>query len=167
MREHAMSSSSQQYSVCACVMNSGPAGAAQNTQKTHRSITGDPPYVLRFVVPCALSLRPFLAAAEAGGRQPSLQDIQLHPNPHSWSRTAHVLYIDSPAGTGFSYTPGESTYHTDDDRTIRDLESFVAGFFQEHAWLREQPLYIAGKLAGAYHVCLSWLPCFGFEYKGC
>lgn len=84
------------------------------------------------------------ADAEAAGRQPTLSDIQLNPNPHSWSKTAHVLYIDSPAGTGFSYTPGESSYHTNDDKTIDDLEAFVEGFFKEHPWLQRQPLYIAG-----------------------
>jgi len=31
-------------------------------------------------------------------------DVSLTRNPYSWSRIAHVLYIDSPAGTGMSYS---------------------------------------------------------------
>jgi hypothetical protein len=89
------------------------------------------------------------AAAEAAGREATLRDIQLTQNPHSWSKTAHIVYIDSPAGTGFSYTPGQDSYHTDDDKTIEDLEVFVAGFMQEHPWLSRQPLYIAGVLCEA------------------
>lgn len=100
------------------------------------------PFTLCRLPACPPAFLP--AAAEAAGREPSLHDIQLHPNPYSWSKTVHVLYIDSPAGTGFSYTPGEAAYHTDDDKTIRDLEVFVEGFFQQHAWLRQQPLYVAG-----------------------
>lgn len=56
-----------------------------------------------------------------------------------------MLYIDSPAGTGFSYTPGETSYHSSDDKAIRDLEVFLRGFFEEHPWLKQQPLYIAGE----------------------
>jgi hypothetical protein len=85
-------------------------------------------------------------AAESAGREATLKDIQLTQNPHSWSKTAHIVYIDSPAGTGFSHTPDQRVYHTDDDKTIQDLEVFVAGFFEEHPWLRRQPLYIAGEL---------------------
>jgi serine carboxypeptidase-like clade 1 len=56
-----------------------------------------------------------------------------------------MVYIDSPAGTGFSYTPGEVGYYTSDDKTIEDLVVFVAGFFDEHPWLVRQPLYVAGE----------------------
>ncbi len=31
-------------------------------------------------------------------------DVTLSRNPYAWSRVAHVLYVDSPAGTGMSYS---------------------------------------------------------------
>lgn len=96
------------------------------------------------VCPACLPACLHFAAAEAAGREATLQDIKLTPNPNSWSKTAHIVYIDSPAGTGFSYTPGQDSYHTDDDKTVEDLEVFVAGFMEEHPWLSRQPLYIAG-----------------------
>lgn len=108
-----------------------------------------PSFVWTAVVICSLMLHHIQcnrhAGAEAAGRDATLADIQLNPNPYSWSKTAHVVYIDSPAGTGFSYTPGEETYYTSDDKTIDDLVVFVAGFFDEHPWLARQPLYVAGK----------------------
>jgi carboxypeptidase C (cathepsin A) len=88
--------------------------------------------------------------AEAAGRDATLADIQLNPNPFSWSKTAHMVYIDSPAGTGFSYTPGDESYYTSDDKTIADLVVFVEGFFEEHPWLTQQPLYVAGKCVSTH-----------------
>jgi hypothetical protein len=84
------------------------------------------------------------AGADAAGKTPTLSDIQLKPNPHSWSKTASVLYIDSPAGTGFSYSDKTSDYVTNDKLTIDDLEVFVARFFQQYKQLRQLQLYIAG-----------------------
>ena len=32
----------------------------------------------------------------------------LEPNKHRWNRLGATLYIDSPVGTGFSYTKGNT-----------------------------------------------------------
>ena len=32
------------------------------------------------------------------------QELELSVNPYSWSQAASVLYVDSPAGTGLSYS---------------------------------------------------------------
>ena len=40
---------------------------------------------------------------------------RLMENPERWSQDAHILFIDSPVGTGFSYTEKEEGYPTDDD----------------------------------------------------
>jgi len=40
---------------------------------------------------------------------------RLMLNPERWSQDAHILFIDSPVGTGFSYTEKEGGYPTDDD----------------------------------------------------
>jgi len=35
-----------------------------------------------------------------------VQELELSRNPYSWSLVANVLYVDSPAGTGMSYSGG-------------------------------------------------------------
>lgn len=84
------------------------------------------------------------AGAYAGSRRPTLQDIVLSPNPNSWAKAASVLYIDSPAGTGFSNSAVRSDYITNDQRTIDDLEVFARQFFKQYPELRAKDLYIAG-----------------------
>jgi serine carboxypeptidase-like clade 1 len=86
------------------------------------------------------------AGADAHSKTPTLSDIQLNPNPHSWSKTATVLYIDSPAGTGFSYADKPSGYVTNDTMTIDDLEVFLARFLEQYRQLRQLQLYIAGAI---------------------
>ncbi|WIA44590.1 hypothetical protein OEZ86_007312 [Tetradesmus obliquus] len=93
----------------------------------------------------------FKQGADAHGQIPTMSDIELNPNPHSWSKTASVLYIDSPAGTGFSYADKPSGYVTNDTMSIDDLEAFVAKFFQQYPQLRQLQLYTAGEsYAGVY-----------------
>lgn len=88
----------------------------------------------------------------------TLEDIVLNPNPYSWSKTANVLYIDSPAGTGMSYSKVTNDYATDDDRTIDDLEYFVERFFKEYPELKDLDLYIAGKLQVGRCISLNFCP---------
>lgn len=33
-----------------------------------------------------------------------LEDVVLSENPFSWNAHAHMLYVDSPAGAGLSYS---------------------------------------------------------------
>jgi hypothetical protein len=72
------------------------------------------------------------AEAEAGaqGRERRLQQRQrqvlLDPNPYSWTKVATVIYVDSPAGSGMSYSGRPDVdYHTNDEYTIADLVLFL------------------------------------------
>ncbi|KAJ3675688.1 hypothetical protein LUZ60_004730 [Juncus effusus] len=60
---------------------------------------------------------------EAGEKSGSLPI--LHLNPYSWSKVSSVIYLDSPAGTGLSYSLNHSDYITGDLKTAVDSHKFL------------------------------------------
>lgn len=79
------------------------------------------------------------------------QNWTLEANPYAWSEAASVVYIDSPAGVGMSYSETPADYSTNDTRTISDLGEFVAGFLERHPRFSKSPIFLAGEsYAGVY-----------------
>ncbi|KAK9846351.1 hypothetical protein WJX81_002116 [Elliptochloris bilobata] len=77
--------------------------------------------------------------------------VNLTLNPWSWSKVASVLYLDSPAGVGLSYSEVSSDYSTNDTTTARDSYAFLQQFFQLFEEFATLPFYITGEsFAGVY-----------------
>ncbi|GMH11408.1 hypothetical protein Nepgr_013249 [Nepenthes gracilis] len=86
---------------------------------------------------------------QAGGKKNSLPT--LHINPYSWSKVSSIIYLDSPAGVGFSYSQNETFYTTGDLQTASDTHAFLLKWFEEYPEFLENPFYIAGEsYAGIY-----------------
>lgn len=70
------------------------------------------------------------------------------PNPYSWTETAHVLWLDQPAGVGFSYGK-ENDYN--EEMISEDAYYFLQEFFKEHPEYSENPLNIVGESYGGHY----------------
>eukprot|EP01094_Clydonella_sp_ATCC50884_P019244 TRINITY_DN3719_c0_g1_i3.p1 TRINITY_DN3719_c0_g1~~TRINITY_DN3719_c0_g1_i3.p1 ORF type:complete len:346 (+),score=78.49 TRINITY_DN3719_c0_g1_i3:93-1040(+) len=69
----------------------------------------------------------------------------------SWNRIANVLYVEAPAGVGFSYSNTSSDYYTDNNKTAADNYRFLQGWLQQFPQYQHTPLFIAGEsYAGDY-----------------
>uniref|UniRef100_A0ACD5XNS5 Uncharacterized protein n=1 Tax=Avena sativa TaxID=4498 RepID=A0ACD5XNS5_AVESA len=91
---------------------------------------------------------------EAGGSVKSLP--KLHLNPYSWSKVSTIIYLDSPAGVGLSYSKNVSDYQTGDLKTAADSHTFLLKWFQMYPEFLSNPFYIAGEsYAGVYVPTLS------------
>lgn len=68
-------------------------------------------------------------------------------NPYSWTEAAHVLWLDQPAGVGFSY--GEEN-DSNEAMISEDAYYFLQAFFQAYPqYARKDPfLYIVGESYG-------------------
>ena len=70
-------------------------------------------------------------------------------NPYSWTETAHVLWLDQPAGVGFSY--GEET-DVNEQMVAEDAYYFLQAFMQTYPEYADSPLYIVGESYAGHYV---------------
>ncbi|CAG2103781.1 unnamed protein product [Medioppia subpectinata] len=69
---------------------------------------------------------------------------------HSWNSVANVLYLESPAGTGFSYDDNNNYTNTDESTALDNYLS-LESFFEKFPKLRKNEFYITGEsYAGVY-----------------
>ncbi|KAL5056493.1 hypothetical protein RYX36_037175, partial [Vicia faba] len=70
----------------------------------------------------------------------------LIKNPNSWNREANMLYLDSPAGVGFSYSENMSDYlFLNDAFAARDHLAFLQLWFSKYSDFRTNDFFIAGE----------------------
>ncbi|KAF3339834.1 serine carboxypeptidase-like 18 [Carex littledalei] len=55
-----------------------------------------------------------------------------------------VIFVDSPVGTGFSYSRTAEGFQTSDTEAARQLLRFLYKWFEEHPKFKSNPLYIGG-----------------------
>ncbi|XP_057845713.2 putative serine carboxypeptidase-like 23 [Cryptomeria japonica] len=76
----------------------------------------------------------------------------LRTNRNSWNTVANILFLDSPAGVGFSYSRNKSDYDQNGDaQTAEDNYSFLVNWFNRYPNYKNRDFYIAGEsYAGNY-----------------
>lgn len=73
------------------------------------------------------------------------------PNPYGWNQDNVLVYVDQPAGTGFS--KGEySGYVVDEAEVAADFAVFLDNFYVKYPHLATNPLYIVGESFGGHYV---------------
>lgn len=78
-------------------------------------------------------------------------DGGLDYTDQSWNRIANVLYIDAPAGVGFSYSNTSSDYFTDNNKTAHDNYVFLQNWLEEFPSFKGRDLFVSGEsYAGDY-----------------
>ncbi|KAF8043684.1 hypothetical protein BT93_A1869 [Corymbia citriodora subsp. variegata] len=91
------------------------------------------------------------AFSEHGPFKPS-GDVLLK-NDYSWNKEANMLYLESPAGVGFSYSVNNSYYNTVDDKmTARDNLAFLCNWFEKFPEYKERDLFITGESYAGHYV---------------
>uniref|UniRef100_H2Z5T3 Retinoid-inducible serine carboxypeptidase n=1 Tax=Ciona savignyi TaxID=51511 RepID=H2Z5T3_CIOSA len=69
-------------------------------------------------------------------------DLDLNRRETSWTGLGHVLFVDNPVGSGFSYVSNSNAYTTDIDQIAADMVSVLKGFYATHPELLPNPFYI-------------------------
>ncbi|XP_058102978.1 serine carboxypeptidase-like 45 [Magnolia sinica] len=91
------------------------------------------------------------AFSENGPLRPSGE--VLVKNEHSWNKEANMLYLETPAGVGFSYSTDTNFYVGVDDKiTARDNLVFLQRWFVKFPQYRGRDLFITGESYAGHYV---------------
>lgn len=74
----------------------------------------------------------------------------LYENPFSWNKIANVLYVESPAGVGYSYSD-DKNYATDDDQVADDNYEALQSFFAKFPNFTQNEFFIFGESYGGIY----------------
>uniref|UniRef100_A0A0A9W0I2 Carboxypeptidase n=1 Tax=Lygus hesperus TaxID=30085 RepID=A0A0A9W0I2_LYGHE len=84
-------------------------------------------------------------------------NLTVSNRKYSWTKDIHMIYIDNPVGTGFSFTRNPDGYVTNQEEVGRDLYSALIQFFQIFPELQSHDFYISGEsYAGKYIPALAY-----------
>eukprot|EP00823_Brevimastigomonas_motovehiculus_P006481 TRINITY_DN5372_c0_g1_i1.p1 TRINITY_DN5372_c0_g1~~TRINITY_DN5372_c0_g1_i1.p1 ORF type:complete len:462 (+),score=79.03 TRINITY_DN5372_c0_g1_i1:33-1418(+) len=72
--------------------------------------------------------------------------------PTRWNKIANMIFLEAPAGVGFSYSDTPGDYQTNDQKTAEDNWKFLVEFFTKaYPEFASNPFYISGEsYAGIY-----------------
>uniref|UniRef100_A0A1A7XN05 Carboxypeptidase n=1 Tax=Iconisemion striatum TaxID=60296 RepID=A0A1A7XN05_9TELE len=75
----------------------------------------------------------------------------LYENVFSWNKYANMLYLESPAGVGYSYSDDQK-YETDDDKVAADNYQALQSFFVKFPNFTRNEFFIFGESYGGIYV---------------
>ncbi|XP_059314075.1 serine carboxypeptidase 1-like [Lycium ferocissimum] len=73
-------------------------------------------------------------------------------NPFAWNNAANVLFLESPAGVGFSYSNTSSDYTTGDEKTKKDSFTFLVNWMEKFPEYKHRDFYIIGESYAGHYV---------------
>lgn len=76
----------------------------------------------------------------------------LKSRKYSWHLHANLIYIDNPAGTGFSFTDNDAGYARNEDDVGINLQNALSQFYKVFPELRKNEFFITGESYGGKYV---------------
>jgi carboxypeptidase C (cathepsin A) len=73
----------------------------------------------------------------------------LMPNPFTWATVANVIFLEHPAGVGFSFSNDPADLTVGDARDAADNYAFLVGFLARYPQYAKSPFYITGEVSRA------------------
>ncbi|GBF89345.1 serine carboxypeptidase-like [Raphidocelis subcapitata] len=78
---------------------------------------------------------------------------ELKPNPFAWNRgLANLLFLESPAFVGFSFSDRPQDAVVGDARTASDARAFLLGWLERFPQYADSDIFISGESYGGHYV---------------
>lgn len=78
--------------------------------------------------------------------------LALTPNIYTWTQMANVIFIEQPAGVGFSWSANTSDYTTGDAQAAMDVYVFLQNFLKLYPKYINRPIFLTGESYGGHYV---------------
>ncbi|XP_059663518.1 serine carboxypeptidase 1-like [Cornus florida] len=93
------------------------------------------------------------AMKELGPFRVNSDNKTLYQNKYAWNNVANVLFLESPAGVGFSYSNTSSDYdHTGDRSAAKDAYTFLINWLERFPQYKTRVFYITGESYAGHYV---------------
>jgi len=89
--------------------------------------------------------------AEMGPFRPtSTGDLSV--NPHAWTNFANMIFIEQPAGVGFSTIEQQEGFVYTDENSAADMWTFIKEFVAQHPEYKTRPFYLTAESYGGHYL---------------
>lgn len=88
---------------------------------------------------------------ELGPWRPQL-DGTLAYNTASWTSLASIVFLEQPAGVGFSYSTDANDLHSNDFKAARDNLATIREFYKRFPERRTNKMYLASESYGGHYI---------------
>ncbi|XP_021833642.1 serine carboxypeptidase-like 42 isoform X1 [Prunus avium] len=92
------------------------------------------------------------AFTELGPFYPTGDGRGLRRNSMSWNRASNLLFVESPAGVGWSYSNTSSDYNSGDASTARDMHTFLLKWYEKFPAFRSRELFLTGESYAGHYI---------------
>lgn len=92
------------------------------------------------------------AFTELGPFFPQGNGRGLRINTKSWNKVSNLLFVESPAGVGWSYSNTTSDYTTGDANTAKDMLTFLLNWYKKFPSYRSRELYLTGESYAGHYI---------------
>ncbi|KAJ0973115.1 hypothetical protein J5N97_021074 [Dioscorea zingiberensis] len=92
------------------------------------------------------------AFTELGPFYPRADGRGLRINKLSWNRVSNLLFVESPAGVGWSYSNTTSDYTTGDESTANDMHIFLLRWYEKFPDFKSRDLFLTGESYAGHYI---------------
>ncbi|XP_065848068.1 serine carboxypeptidase-like 42 [Euphorbia lathyris] len=92
------------------------------------------------------------AFTELGPFFPTGDGRGLRRNKMSWNKASNLLFVESPAGVGWSYSNKTSDYTTGDAKTAEDMHIFLLNWYEKFPEFKSRELFLTGESYAGHYI---------------
>ncbi|KAJ1395785.1 Serine carboxypeptidase, serine active site [Sesbania bispinosa] len=92
------------------------------------------------------------AFTELGPFYPRGDGRGLRTNSMSWNRASNLIFVESPAGVGWSYSNTTSDYNSGDTSTANDMLVFMLKWYEKFPSYRSRELFLTGESYAGHYI---------------